>query len=48
MKHNKTEFYKDGCTDIRGKFDYVSVSSGQLENTDNMPTNHDIDTDPFT
>ncbi len=29
----KNEFYKDGYTDIRGKFDYVSVSSRQLIDT---------------
>jgi len=26
------EFYKDGYTDIRGTFDYVTVSSGKLQN----------------
>ncbi len=31
--NNKNEFYKDGYTDIRGGFDYVSVSSGQLKDT---------------
>ena len=31
--NNKNEFYKDGYTDLRGQFDYVSVSSNQLKNT---------------
>ena len=31
--NNKNEFYKDGYTDIWGKFEYVSVSSNQLKNT---------------
>ncbi len=26
-RHGKETFYKDGYTDIRGKFDYVSTSS---------------------
>ena len=30
---NEYEFYKDGYTDIRGEFDYVSISTDQLENT---------------
>jgi len=33
-KTNKgAEFYKDGYTDLRGKFDYVSISSDQLDRT---------------
>jgi len=32
MSSGLTEFYKDGYTDIRGQFDYVSVSSGKLKN----------------
>eukprot|EP01083_Nonionella_stella_P069902 186637_1 len=31
-ENDKNEFYKDGYTDLRGGFDYVSVSSGQLQN----------------
>eukprot|EP01083_Nonionella_stella_P317539 1156843_1 len=31
MSNDKNEFYKDGYTDIRGGFDYLSVSSGQLQ-----------------
>ena len=27
------EFYKDGYTDIRGKFDYASISTDQLNKT---------------
>ena len=26
------QFYKDGYTDLRGRFDYASLSTGDLEN----------------
>jgi hypothetical protein len=26
-------FYRDGYTDLRGKFDYASLSTGDLDNT---------------
>ena len=29
-KTNGTEFYKDGYTDLRGRFDYASLSTGKL------------------
>lgn len=32
QRGGKFEFYKDGFTDIRGKFDYVSVANSNLEN----------------
>eukprot|EP01083_Nonionella_stella_P076146 207341_1 len=32
--NNKYEFYKDGYTDIRGLFDYVSLSTADLDVTD--------------
>ena len=31
--YGENEFYKDGYTDIRGKFDYVSISTDQLNKT---------------
>lgn len=33
-KSNKTEFYKDGYTDLSGRFDYASISSEQMDNAD--------------
>ncbi len=32
-RNGKAEFYKDGYTDLRGKFDYVSLSTGDLDTT---------------
>lgn len=32
-KDNKVEFYKDGYTDIRGRFDYVSLNASKLAQT---------------
>merc|ERR1711865_1106195 len=32
MKDGSTQFYKDGYTDRRGRFDYVSLSTNQLDN----------------
>jgi len=29
---NVIKFYKDGYTDLRGKFDYLSLNSGSLGN----------------
>ncbi len=29
----KEEFYKDGYTDIRGVFDYASISTDQMQRT---------------
>jgi len=31
MKNGNVEFYKDGTTDLRGRFDYASLSTNQLE-----------------
>ncbi len=31
MKNGQTTFYKDGYTDLRGKFDYASLSTNQLD-----------------
>ena len=27
-----SKFYKDGYTDLRGRFDYVSLNTGELDN----------------
>ena len=32
MRDGSVKFYKDGYTDLRGRFDYASVSTGDLEN----------------
>ena len=31
LKNGRIEFYKDGYTDRRGKFDYVSLNTGQMQ-----------------
>ena len=31
LKSGVIEFYKDGYTDRRGKFDYVSLNTGQMQ-----------------
>jgi hypothetical protein len=31
--NGQPKFYKDGYTDLRGKFDYASLSTGQLDQT---------------
>ena len=31
MKDGSVRFYKDGYTDLRGRFDYSSLSTNQLE-----------------
>ena len=28
----QVRFYKDGYTDLRGRFDYVSLNTGELDN----------------
>ena len=33
-KDGQVHFYKDGYTDLRGKFDYASISTSQLDNVD--------------
>ena len=32
-RNGAPEFYKDGYTDLRGKFDYASLSTGDLDST---------------
>ena len=32
MKDGQVKFYKDGYTDLRGRFDYASLSTNQLDN----------------
>jgi hypothetical protein len=34
MKSGAVEFYKDGYTDLRGRFDYTSLSTNQQDNVD--------------
>ncbi len=34
LKDGQVTFYKDGYTDLRGKFDYASLSTNQLDQTD--------------
>jgi hypothetical protein len=31
MKDGATKFFKDGYTDLRGRFDYSSLSTNELE-----------------
>ena len=31
LANGQTRFYKDGYTDLRGRFDYVSLSTGELD-----------------
>ena len=32
LKDGSTRFYKDGYTDLRGRFDYTSLSTNDLDN----------------
>lgn len=34
MKNGEVRFYKDGYTDLRGRFDYASLSTSDLENVE--------------
>ena len=34
LKDGQTRFYKDGYTDLRGRFDYTSLSTNDLDNVD--------------
>lgn len=34
MKNGQDQFYKDGYTDLRGRFDYSSLNTTELENVD--------------
>ena len=36
MKGGEVKFFKDGYTDLRGKFDYVSLNTNELENVDEL------------
>jgi hypothetical protein len=36
LKSGGVEFYKDGYTDRRGKFDYVSLNTGQMQSADDV------------
>ena len=31
-KNGKVKFYKDGYTDLRGRFDYATLSTNELDN----------------
>ena len=34
MKDGQTKFYRGGYTDLRGRFDYASLSTNELDNVD--------------
>ena len=34
MQDGSTVFYKDGYTDLRGRFDYATLSTNMLDNVD--------------
>ena len=34
MKGGAVQFYKDGYTDLRGRFDYTSLSTNELDNVE--------------
>ena len=34
MKNGGVKFYKDGYTDLRGRFDYTSLSTNELDNVE--------------
>jgi len=36
MKNGEIRFLKDGYTDLRGKFDYVSLSTGELDEVQDL------------
>jgi len=36
LKNGETEFYKDGYTDLRGRFDYASISNDMINNVDSL------------
>lgn len=36
MKDGKVRFFKDGYTDLRGKFDYVSLNTNELDNVEGL------------
>jgi hypothetical protein len=45
MKNGQTKFYKDGYTDLRGKFDYTSLSTDELDNVNKFSLLVMTDTD---
>jgi 5-hydroxyisourate hydrolase-like protein (transthyretin family) len=36
MKDNTVKFFKDGYTDLRGRFDYVSLNTNELEDAQRL------------
>ena len=34
LKNGQVRFYKDGYTDLRGRFDYTSLSTNDLDNVE--------------
>ena len=36
MKNGEVRFLKDGYTDLRGKFDYISLSTGELDEVEDL------------
>lgn len=36
LKNGQTRFYKDGYTDLRGRFDYTSLSTNDLDNVEKL------------
>jgi hypothetical protein len=36
LKNGSIKFYKDGYTDLRGKFDYLSLNSEEAKNIDKI------------
>jgi hypothetical protein len=34
MKDGGVQFYRDGYTDLRGRFDYTSLSTNEIDNVD--------------
>jgi hypothetical protein len=45
MKNGAVQFYKDGYTDLRGRFDYASLSTNDLDNVDRFSVLVMSDTD---
>jgi len=43
LRNEEVDFYKDGYTDISGRFDYVSISVDKLKNVEKFAifTHHD-------
>jgi hypothetical protein len=45
MKGGEVRFYKDGYTDLRGRFDYASLSTNELDNVERFAVLVMSDTD---